>query len=176
MALDLDRVRATRDVAAQNIQRYQITFTLSEKHISSLGSPAFPLHWSSIKFNDDSQIRSIPDDKRGIYAFVVAAESLSLPTHGYIMYIGIAGRRSTRSLRARYKDYLNTSQVLRRPHVMRMVATWHDVLRFFFAPVDNNVTSEELQALECQLNTAWMPPFVDQDVEATTRAMQRAFP
>lgn len=176
MPLNLDKVRSAHDVARKEVQNYTIPFTLNAKRISSLLLPPFPLHWSSIKFNDATQIHNIPDDMRGIYAFVVAAESPFLPTHGYIMYIGIAGFRSKRSLRARYQDYLDTKRVLDRPNVMGMVATWHDVLRFFFAPVDNQVTSEQLEALECTLNSAWMPPYVDRDVDATTRKMRKAFP
>ena len=176
MTLDLARIRATRDAAAVTVQQYQIEFTLNADRIVSLGSPPFPLHWKSVKFDDPAQIGDIPNNKRGVYAFVVAADASTLPTHGYIMYIGIAGFRSARSLRARYRDYLNTTKVLERPLVMRMIATWHDVLRFFFAPVDNNVTSGQLELLERTLNTAWMPPCVDRDVDAATRAMQKAFP
>ena len=175
MALDLQKIRAARDAAAEVVQKYKIEFTLNAERISSLVLPQFPLDWNSIKFDDDSQINNIPDDKRGVYAFVVAADSLPLPTHGYIMYIGIAGRQSERSLRDRYRDYLDTNHILKRPKVMRMVATWHDVLRFFFAPVDNQITSEQLESLERTLNAAWMPPCVEQDVDATTRAMRKAF-
>ncbi|MYD98223.1 MAG: hypothetical protein F4X98_12690 [Gammaproteobacteria bacterium] len=176
MTLDLARIRATRDAAAETVQRYQIIFTLNADRIASLGPPSFPLHWESIKFDDPAQIGNIPNNKRGVYAFVVAAHASALPTHGYIMYIGIAGRRSARSLRARYRDYLNTNKVLERPEVMRMIATWHDVLRFFYAPVDNKITSAQLESLERALNTVWMPPCVERDVDAATRAMQKAFP
>ena len=176
MPLDLEKIRLTRDVAAAEVQNYKIRFILNAERISSLVRPSFPLHWNSIKFDDATQIHNVPDDKRGVYAFVVAADSPSLPTHGYIMYIGIAGFRSTRSLRDRYKDYLDTNKVLARPNVMGMVGTWHDVLRFFFAPVDDQMTSAQLESLERTLNSAWMPPYVVQDVDATTRRMQRAFP
>lgn len=176
MPLDLDKIRLARDVAAAEVQNYKIEFTLNAERISSLVSSSSPLQWNSIKFDDPTQVHNIPDDKRGVYAFVVAADSRFLPTHGYIMYIGIAGRRSQRSLRARYKDYLDTNKVLDRPNVMGMVATWHDVLRFFFAPVDNQMTSAQLESLERTLNSVWMPPYVDRDVDATTRKMRRAFP
>lgn len=176
MPLDLDKIRSARDVALKEVQNYTIPFTLNAERISSLVLSPSPLRWTSIKFDDATQIHNIPNDKRGVYAFVVAADCPSLPTHGYIMYIGIAGRQSQRSLRARYRDYLDTSKVLARPKVMHMVATWHDVLRFFFAPVDNQMTSAQLESLEQELNSAWMPPCVEQDFDATTRRMRKAFP
>ena len=59
-----------------------------------------------------------------------------LPPHEYILYIGIAGYNSQRSLRERYKDYLNAKKVIKRAKIARMIGTWHEVLRFFFAPVE----------------------------------------
>lgn len=175
MTLDINKIRATHDAAAQVVQKYKIEFTLNADRIASLASPPFPLQWNSVQFNDPKQINNIPDDKRGIYAFVVAAGNQPSPPHGYIMYIGIAGVKGKRSLRARYKDYLDAAKILKRPKLMRMVATWHDALRFFFAPVDNDMTVADLKSLEQMLNTAWMPPCVEQDLDATTRTMRRAF-
>ncbi|WP_157776577.1 hypothetical protein [Nitratireductor aquibiodomus] len=56
-----------------------------------------------------------------------------------------------------------------------MIGTWHQVLRFFFAPVDDAVSSADLQLLEKQLNTAFMPPFSEGDLEAETKRKRRAF-
>ena len=175
MALDLNKIRATRDAAAETVQKYQMRFTLNADRIGSFAGPSFPLNWESIQFDNASEISHIPDDRRGVYAFVVANDAPPLPTHGYIMYVGIAGVESNRSLRARYKDYLDTNKVLNRPKVMRMVALWHDVLRFFFAPVDSTITSDQLEDLERNINSTWMPPCNQQDVDATTRAMRKAF-
>jgi len=175
MPLDINKIRATLDVAVEDVQKYKIQFTLNADRIASLASSPAPLHWNSVKFDDPKQIDKIPDDRRGIYAFVVAAGNQPSPPHGYIMYIGISGVRGERSLRARYRDYLDTAKVLKRPKLMRMVATWHDVLRFFFAPVNNDMTLADLKSLEQMLNTAWMPPCVEQDLDATTRTMRRAF-
>ncbi len=175
MALDLDKLCVTLDAAAEVVHKYKVEFTLNTDRIASLTPPPVPLHWNSIKFDDPSEIHNIPNDRRGIYAFVVAAGDQPSPTHGYIMYIGIAGVKGNRSLRERYRDYLSTTKVLNRPKLMRMFATWHDVLRFFFAPVDSGVTPADLKSLEKTLNTAWMPPCVEQDIDATTRKMRRAF-
>ncbi len=98
-----------------------------------------------------------------------------LPPHGYILYIGIAGRDSQRSLRARYRDYLNGKKVIKRPRIARMIGDWHTVLKFFFAPIEDDVPNDHLLTLERQLNTALMLPFAEGDLEAGTRAKRRAF-
>ena len=56
-----------------------------------------------------------------------------------------------------------------------MIATWYDLLRFFYCPVNADVTSDELEHLERELNSAWMPPYVKLDLDATIRQMRRAF-
>ncbi len=53
-------------------------------------SPLITLTWDSILYGEE-EIEKIPDDKRGIYAFIVCHNSNALPPHGYILYIGIAG-------------------------------------------------------------------------------------
>ena len=117
----------------------------------------------------------MPANKRGIYAFAVCRNSDPLPPNGYVLYIGIAGRDSDRSLRARYKDYLNAKKVKKRARIARMIGTWHPVLRFFFAPIDDNVPPDDLKEIEMQLNTALMPPFSEGDLEAEIRQQRRAF-
>ena len=177
MPLDLDRIRRQRDLAAEIVRNYTFEITLNTIRISTPLVPRPPaLNWQSIKFNVEEEINRIPDDRRGIYAFVISSDANPMPMHGYIMYIGIAGRDSNRSLRNRYRDYLSTQKVLERPKINTLIANWNSVLRFYFAPVDEDFPNEELKQLETKLNTAWMPPCVDGDIEATTRQMRRAFP
>lgn len=177
MPLDLDRIRSQRDIATETIKNYTFHLTLNPDRISAPLIPRPPaLDWQSIKFNAEDEIVRIPDDKRGVYAFVISSDANPIPIHGYIMYIGIAGRDSNRSLRTRYRDYLTTSKVLRRPKINTLIANWHSVLRFFFAPVDEDFADEDLKDLEMKLNTAWMPPCVEGDIEASTRQMRSAFP
>jgi len=56
-----------------------------------------------------------------------------------------------------------------------MIGTWAEVLRFNFAPIDNSMTSEQLEQLEKDLNTALLPPFSEGDLEADTKKKRRAF-
>ena len=57
-----------------------------------------------------------------------------------------------------------------------MIVDWHDVLRFFFAPVDDSVSSDDLKKLERQLNNALLPPFSRGDLDAGIKSQRRAFP
>ena len=56
-----------------------------------------------------------------------------------------------------------------------MIGGWHSVLRFFYAPVDDGVSSEELQELEKKLNGAFLPPFSEGDLDAGIKRKRRAF-
>ena len=132
------------------------------------------LAWQSIPYGD-AEIEQVPDDRRGVYAFALCEQSSVLPPHGYILYVGIAGRRSDRSLRERYRDYLNEKKVEKRPRIARMIGTWHEVLRFYFVPVEAAFSGEALEKLEKQINTALMPPFSEGDLEADTKRKRRAF-
>jgi hypothetical protein len=132
------------------------------------------LKWRSIRYGD-AEIAKVPDDRRGVYAFAICEQSAVLPPHGYVLYIGIAGRRSKRSLRARYRDYLNDKMVMKRARIAHMIGTWHKVLRFYYVPVDDSFPATQLEKLERQLNSALMPPFSVGDLEANTAKKRRAF-
>ena len=160
--------------AAERIAKYQVTMTLSPVEMLRGGYIVSSLAWDSISYGSTEKKR-VPNDKRGVYAFGICKQNNVLPPHGYILYIGIAGLDSQRPLRARYEDYLNERKVIKRARIARMIGTWHNVLRFFFAPVDDDVSSDELVALEKQLNDALMPPFSEGDFTADIRHIRKAF-
>jgi hypothetical protein len=132
------------------------------------------LHWSSIRYGS-AEIEQVPDDRRGVYAFAISEPSVVMPPHGYVLYIGIAGRNSQRSLRERYSDYLNEKKLLKRERLAVAIHTWRDVMRFFFAPVDQTLSSADLLKLEAQLNSVLMPPYSIGDLEAEVKKKRRAF-
>jgi len=161
--------------AHDEVGKYRIEGMILSPEKMRFGSFCVPsLTWQSIKYGE-AEVDQVPDDRRGVYAFALCQQSAVLPPHGYVLYIGIAGRKSQRSLRARYKDYLNEKKVKKRSRIARMIGTWHDVLRFYFVPVDDTFKSAELEKLEKQLNTALMPPFSEGDLEAETKKKRRAF-
>ncbi|MCY4002701.1 MAG: hypothetical protein OXF33_03210 [Rhodospirillales bacterium] len=173
-ALDMEILARQNDAALAQTKAYEIKFILNTKVILALKPSENPFHWNSIRFGKN-EIQDVPNDQRGLYAFIIADQRNFLPPHGYIMYIGIAGRNSDRSLRDRYEDYFKQSEVERRPALKRMIVNWHSMLRFHFAPVDDSVPSAELKAMEKRLITAFLPPCCKYDIEADTMAMKAAF-
>lgn len=156
------------------IGKYILPFTLSPQHVLEVDQVMISLEWQSIKYGEN-EIEQIPADKRGVYAFVAQHQNSVLPSHGYVMYIGVAGKNSNRSLRDRYRDYLNPGKIRRRIRILRMIGTWYPILRFFYAPVGDEISSQDLLTIERQLNTALMPPFSIQDLDSSVREMRRAF-
>ena len=174
-SLDMQALEGQNDAALAETKAFEIKFILNTHAILALEPSENPFHWNSIRFGK-SEIQHVPNNQRGLYAFIIADQRTFLPPHGYIMYIGISGRDSDRSLRARYQDYFKQSEVERRPAVRRMIVAWHPILRFHFAPVDDDVPSAELKAMEKRLITAFLPPCCKDDIEADTKAMMAAFP
>lgn len=172
--MDLDSLIDFANEANDEIHKYMVSVTLSPEKMMADDYAVATLAWDSISYGKQ-ELERVPADKRGIYAFAVCRNSDVFPPHGYVLYIGIAGRDSIRSLRDRYRDYLNDRKVMKRARIARMIGTWHQVLRFYFAPIDDDVSSEDLKALEIQLNTALMPPFSEGDLEADTKKKRRAF-
>lgn len=173
--MNLDDIQ---DLAAKDndeVNRYIVDFTLIPGHLTEYADLAVSLTWSSVKYGAE-EVDQVPNDKRGLYAFAVCLPSESLPPHGYILYVGMAGRDSARSLRERYRDYLIPSKIVKRHTIIRMIGNWRSVLRFFYAPVEDDVSSEDLKEMERQLNTAFMPPFSLNDLKAGVAARRRAFP
>jgi hypothetical protein len=117
--------------ASSEVAKYKLDVVLSQECITRNEYIVRSLSWDSVSYGVEEEIDRIPNDKRGVYAFAVCQQSEILPPHGYILYIGIAGQNSMRSLRERYKDYLTISGVKWRPKIRRMIGTWHDVLKFF---------------------------------------------
>ena len=157
-----------------DIAKFVVHVVLSPEKLMADEYVVPALAWDSISYGD-AELDRVPADRRGVYAFVVCQNNNVLPRHGYVLYIGMAGRDSERPLRDRYKDYLNTKKVMKRPRIAKMIGTWHQVLRFFFAPVDDTVSPEDLKALEKQLNTAIIPPCSVGDIEADIRQKRSAF-
>lgn len=160
--------------AYDDIGRYMVTSTLSPEKLALRGYPVSRLQWQSIEYQE-ADLRRVPDDRKGVYAFTVRQESKILPPHGYVLYIGATGFGPGRSLRDRYKEYRTPQKILKRPKVAMMIGTWHDVLQFMFAPLEDDFTDSDLQSLEERLNTALLPPFSQRDLEATVRRQRRAF-
>lgn len=160
--------------SAQDVAKYKVDFILSAEQLRKKDFVVPNLEWDYVSFAS-GDMDKIPNDRGGVYAFAINVESDILPPHSYILYVGIAGKNSDRALRDRYKDYLNEKMVMRRVRIARMIGAWKPVLRFYYAPVDNTVSSEVLKTLEEQLNTALLPPFSEGDIDAEVKSKRRAY-
>jgi hypothetical protein len=137
-------------------------------------APAQQLNWQFTRFSPDS-VNDIPAE-RGIYALVVQFQDHSvfpqvLPTHGYIMYGGITGHEAkTRTLRARFSDYLREKRRAKRHRIWWLLNTWSEDIFFHYSVVGEGT---DLRALELALNDAIIPPFVENDFSAEVRRLVR---
>ena len=172
--MNLDEIIDFANDVNQEIARFAIHVVLSPERLLADDFVAPGLDWQAINYGTED-LELVPDDKRGIYAFAVRINSQILPPHGYILYMGIAGENSDRSLRERYRDYLSPQKIMRRAGIARMIGNWHQVLQFLFAPIDDTVTTEDLKQLENQLNTALIPPYSQRDIDAEVRTRRRAW-
>lgn len=160
--------------AHEEVGKFRLEITLAPDRLMNETYCVASLTWRSVLYGE-AQVNDVPDDRRGVYAFAICHKHDVLPPYGCVLYLGIAGRDSNRSLRQRYKDYLDTKKVLKRERIARMIGTWHRVLRFYFAPVDNDMSAADLKTLEKQLNGALMPAFSAGDFDAATKRKKRAF-
>lgn len=172
--MDFDELDDFAREATEEIAQYKVTFILSPPKMMADDYNIDVLNWDAIDYGSEEQGK-IPDNKRGIYAFGVCQESTVLPPHGYILYFGIAGVKSERTLRDRYRDYLNVKKVIKRPKIAIMISNLREVLKFYFAPVDDDFSTDELKRLEEQLNTALMSPMAEIDLDTDAKRKRRAF-
>ena len=86
-SLDIKALKKEHEVDILEIKGYELEFVLNTPTILDLKASENPISWKSIKYDLD-QIELVPNDKRGIYAFVISDQRDFLPPNGYIMYIG----------------------------------------------------------------------------------------
>lgn len=132
----------------------------------------YNLQWRQEPFNALSEA-SIPEE-RGIYAFTVEAKGLELPTHGYILYMGITGNTSPhRNLKKRFGDYLTDLKTMKgRPAVLYMLAKWEGELQFNFVPLPSPAI--DLKQIEDAFLQAVIPPINKSDLGAQITGVKAA--
>ena len=162
--------------ADQEISKFRIQdVVLSAERLKSQDFEISGLNWEKIHYLDEGSFSKIPSDKRGIYAFAISVENEFFPNNSLILYIGIAGRKSDRSLRERFSDYHSRSKILKRPKISRMLSRWREVLVFYYAPIETAISSSSLELFEKQLSTLFLPPMGSGDVEANLKKKRSAF-
>lgn len=111
------------------------------------------LAWTALPFDEASRT-SIPNDKGGVYSFVVCPHIEQHPLCSYLLYVGKAV-----NFRERYNTYLRSfgEEAIRteQPHVTVMLQKWGEYLMFCYAPIEEMNLIEET---ESRLIQAYLPP------------------
>ncbi|MFY9088462.1 hypothetical protein [Aliarcobacter cibarius] len=113
--------------------------------------------FSDTSDNIHEDIIDVPNDKGGIYFFILKNEVLpSLSTQ--IMYIGRARNTEHQNLRKRCREYFTKyyKDHYDRPHIHIMLKNWKDHLYLNFIELTDN---EEIDSLEEKLINSIIPPF-----------------
>ncbi len=100
------------------------------------------LNWNSIPFNS-GQLNFVPNNKKGIYCFVLKPEFNQLFETKYLFYVGI----TRRNFRTRFNEYLNDLSGKGKPRmkVFSMLKLWDNYLHFYYADLTNDPDIEECE-------------------------------
>jgi hypothetical protein len=114
--------------------------------------PRIQWRWQSVPF-DRSALRRVPNDRHGIYTFVLTPNVAAHPKNHFILYVGKAEKTT---LRERFQHYFQEMQKIKRPHICYALNKYEGHLQFCYATIPNR---SDIQAAEDALLTALMPPF-----------------
>ncbi len=109
------------------------------------------LVWNRVQFGVDASV--LPNNKVGVYCFVIEPGIAALPCCGLLVYIG----RAKTNFRRRYSEYLEEKTDLEgRIKVVVMLNQWSKHLAFYYAELP---TKEDAASEENRLLTAFVPEF-----------------
>jgi hypothetical protein len=112
-----------------------------------------PLNWSVVKY-EKHQKQKVPNDKGGVYTFVVTPNVGNHPYCSFIMYVG---KTEKQTLQQRFMQYFQEEKRPKggRPHVKSMLKKWQGYVWFCFAPIDDE---GRIESVENDLISAFVPP------------------
>lgn len=95
----------------------------------------------------------LPDDKTGVYVFIIKPGLSFLTDASYVMYIGKAEQQS---FRKRFRQYMRERDKPKgRVAIKKLLRLWDDHLWYMYAEVANTA---DITTVEDELLTAFMPP------------------
>lgn len=111
------------------------------------------LSWTVLPFGEVSR-SNVPNDRGGVYSFIVCPGIEQHPLCSYLLYVGKAI-----NFRDRYNSYLKNfkKEAIRteQPHVTVMLQKWEEYLFYCYAPIEETALIEET---ESRLIQAYLPP------------------
>lgn len=154
--------------AADEFKWYRVDrFILHPKRWKVYAPSGPTLSWTRVRF-DKAGVKSMPDDKMGVYTFIAEPEIAGHSSVRYLLYVGEAKEQS---LRKRVTSYLYESKKEKpRIHVSEMVLKFQSHLWIYFAVIDNVAS---IAQIEDQLLQAFLPPF-NRDFPATVASLMKA--
>lgn len=127
--------------------------------------------WEKVRF-EEAHHASVPNE-RGVYIFTVELSPTKLPSHGYIMYVGITGNDSEANLYKRYSQYLRQLKNQDgRPAVYYMLENWAGDLFFNYVAIPD--TAVDLSKIEKSIINAIIPPINKRDLDAEITSVKAA--
>lgn len=165
MTKPFDLVRATKAYKG-DLERFYVDLSGWRKFKSK-----YKLVWKKLPFAKASK-GQIPK-VRGVYVFTVELTPSKLPAHGYILYVGETGEKSSANLRIRFSQYLkHLEKGGGRPKVLYMLRNWKSDLQFNFVALPD--TTVDLKKIEQDMLNAVMPPINVADFTAELTAIRKA--
>jgi excinuclease UvrABC nuclease subunit len=141
--------------AVSVLKKYHVSrFILCPQHWSEYSN--IVLTWRKVQFTAKGVAR-LPDDKPGLYTFIVQP---NVGGHTAIKFLLYIGETTKQSLRDRCADYLPEARKKKaRVPIRSMVRKWPDHLWIYFAAVEE---PSVIKQLEEDLIKAYLPPFNQQ--------------
>lgn len=147
-----------------NLREYEIRRMILSPNRWSRYVEVVALNWTIVKFNKTERLK-IPNNKSGLYSFVVQPGIAAHPACSHLLYVGKTERQS---LRTRFMQYFNEKNKPRgRPLVKRMLRIWENHLWFCYAPIEDEYKNE-ISKIENELLMAFVPP-INKDFPAEIR-------
>jgi hypothetical protein len=148
--------------------RYRIQkFILHPELWSACPTFSPKLQWIRVQFNK-ANVKTLPNNKYGLYSFIAEPEVADHKAVGYLFYIGKA---QDQSLQKRVTSYLyEANKAKPRIPIVEMLSHCPQHLYLHYAVVANQSV---IASIEAALLEAFLPPF-NQDFPATINHMVKA--
>jgi hypothetical protein len=109
-------------------------------------------NWVSVPFESSSAAK-VPNDKHGLYTFLLCPRVAVHPRNHLILYVGKAQRTT---LRQRFHHYLQEVKKVKRAHISYALTKYQGHIEFCFTTIPHNA---KIPGGEDALLIALMPPF-----------------
>jgi hypothetical protein len=152
--------------ALSGLKKYHVDRVILSPERWVAFASSVPLSWAVVKF-DRSQQDLVPDNRGGVYTFVVKPGITNHPECAYLLYIGKA---ENQSLRKRFGQYFSERDARKgRPKVQKMLNLWENYLWFCYATIED---TNQIDSVEQSLISAYLPPMNDEFPAEVRRAMK----